>query len=248
MKPGLRAGVENARRMIPVGGELYRGAQYLTSVVEVDPAKMKPFLPPGVRLAKPYRADVFTAYFPDNVFGSVYHEAGVFVHIKTATGTGIHCPWMILDDDVAMIIGRELLGYPKKMGEIEYDIADDVVRNSASRRGTTLFTQAGTLGEVLDDSPNILGLPHRNAMGLMGLSLPRIVAFTPGERPIEVRRAELDLQIFGSERDPLHEMGLGAVVESRLHTVDLTTPRLPPRPIRPLSPLFTLSHFNPRVH
>lgn len=248
MRPGLRAGVARARQMVPLGGELYRGAQYLTAVVEVDPFKMKPFLAPGIRLAKPYRADVFTAYFPDNVFGSVYHEAGVFVHIKTAAGTGIHCPWMILDDDVALIIGRELLGYPKKLGEIAWDVEGDSVRSAASRRGTQLLTMTGTLGEVLDDAPKILGRPHRNAMGLMGLSLPRIVAFTPGERPIEVRRADLTLEIAGSERDPLHEMGLGPVIESRLHTVDLTTPWLPPHPLRPLSPLFTLSHFNPRVH
>lgn len=82
----------------------------------------------------------------------------------------------------------------------------------------------------------------------MGLTLPRIVAFTPGERPIEVRRADLDVEIVGSARDPLHEMGLGRVVEARLHTVDLTTPWVPPLPVRPLTPLFTATHFNPRVH
>ena len=248
MKPGVRAGVRRFRELVPLGGNLYRGAQYLSAVVEVDPKRMRPFLPFGVRLAKPYRADLFTAYFPDNVFGSVYHEAGLFVHIKTAQGTGIHCPWMILDDDVALIIGRELLGYPKKMGEVEWSVEDDVIRNSASRRGDKLFTMNGSLGETIADPPKILGRPHRNAMGLMGLALPRIVAFTPGERPIEVRRAHLDLEIFGAERDPLHQMGLGRVVEARLHTVDLTTPRIPPRPMRPLTPAFTLTHFNPRVH
>lgn len=249
MRPGLRAAADRVRELIPLGGTLYRGAQYLTAVVEVDPKRMQPFLPFGIRLAEPYRADLFTAYFPDNVFGSPgYHEAGLFVHIKTVQGTGIHCPWMILDDDVALIIGRELLGYPKKLGDVEWDLTDDTVRNSASRRGDKLLTMTGTLGEAIADAPPILGRPHRNAMGLMGLALPRIVAFTPGERPIEVRRAHLDIEVLGSERDPLHLMGLGRVVEARLHTVDLTTPWLPPLPIRPLTPLFTATHFNPRVH
>jgi acetoacetate decarboxylase len=247
--PGFRAGLRNLRQLVPLGGTMYHGAQYLTAVVEVDPEKMQPFLPFGVRLAKPYRADLFTAYFPDNVFGSHgYHEAGLFVHIETVQGRGIHCPWMILDDDVALIMGRELLGYPKKLGEIGWNIEDDTVDNRASRRGSELFTMRGTLGEVVHDAPKILGRPHRNVMGLMGASLPRVVAFTPGERPLEVRRAHLDIEIFGSERDPLHEMGLGRVVESRLHTVDLTTPWIPPIPIRPLTPFFTMSHFNPRVH
>lgn len=249
MKPGMREGIRNVRQLAPLGGTLYHGAQYLTAVVEVDPKKMQPFLPFGMRLAEPFRADLFTAHFPDNVFDSPgYHEAGLFVHIKTARGTGIHCPWMILDDDVAMIMGRELLGYPKKLGEVQWNVDGDVIDNSASRRGTTLLTMTGSLGDVIEDAPKILGRPHRNVMGLMGAALPRIVAFTPGEKPLEVRQAELDLEVFGSDRDPLHEMGLGRVVEARLHTVDLTTPWLPPIPIRPLTPFFTMSHFNPRVH
>lgn len=249
MSPGIRAGSRRLRAMVPLGGTLYRGAQYLTAVVEVDPKKMQPFLPPGIRIAEPARADLFTAYFPDNVFGSPgYHEAGLFVHIKTFRGVGIHCPWMILDDDVALIIGRELLGYPKKLGEVEWNITEGVVRNSAARRGDKLLTMTGTIGEPIAEPPKILGRPHRNAMGLMGLALPRIVAFKPGERPVEVRQAHLNVEVIGSERDPLHEMGLGRVVEARLHTVDLITPWIPPLPVRPLTPLFTATHFNPRVH
>ncbi|GKT33853.1 putative multi-domain containing protein, partial [Aduncisulcus paluster] len=89
---------------------LYRDAHYFAATVEVDPGRMRQWLPAGVRLANPARADVFTAFFPDCNYGSVYHEAGVFVHIKVRGRTGIHCPWMILDDDVALILGRELLG------------------------------------------------------------------------------------------------------------------------------------------
>ncbi len=249
MRPGLVAGVQRLRQMVPLGGTLYRGAQYLTAGREIGPARKQPFLPWGIRLAEPYRAVLFTATFPENVFDSPgYCEAGLFVHVKTAQGAGIHCPWMILDDDVALIMGRELLGYPKKLGEIEWQVSDDAVHNSASRRGEKLFTMTGTLGEVIPDPPKFLGRPHRNAMGLMGLSFPRIVAFTPGEVSVEARAARLDLEVHGSERDPLHEMGLGRVVESRLHTVDLTTPWLPPLPVRPLSPFFTVSHYNPRVH
>lgn len=226
---------------------IYRDAHYFAVTVEVDPAAMRPWLPPGVRLADPARAEVFTAFFPDCNYGSVYHEAGVFVHVKTAFGTGIHCPWMILDDDVALILGRELLGYPKKLGEIDWQLHAPAIRGEATRRGAKLITMSGTLGEVDPDALPILGRPHRNVVGSQGLALPRVVAFTPRERPVEVRRVDgVDLTIGGSERDPLDQMGFGAVIEARLHRVDLSAGR-PPVPLRPLTPLYTMTRLRPRV-
>lgn len=244
---GLRSDLRRLRALAGPRRTLYRDAHYFTATVEVDPKSMRRWLPPGIRLAEPGRADLFTAHFPDCNYGSVYHEAGLFVHIKTVRGTGIHCPWMILDDDVALILGRELLGYPKKLGEIDWHLDGHTIRAEASRRGHKLITMGGRLGEVITDPPPILGRPHRNVMGLQGLALPRVVGFTPGERPIEVRRVEdFELTIGGSERDPLDQMGLGPVVEARLHRVDLSV-GVPPVPLRPLTPLFTLSRLRPRV-
>lgn len=226
---------------------LYRDAHYFTATVEVDPDRMRPWLPAGVRLAEPARADVFTAYFPDCNYGSIYHEAGVFVHIKAGRTIGIHCPWMILDDDVALILGRELLGYPKKLGEIDWQLTETDISAQATRRGHKLIAMRGRLGEVLAGAPPILGRPHRNVAGLAGLFLPWVVAFTPAERPIEVRRIDdVELNIGGSERDPLDQMGLGRVLEARLHRVDLSA-GMPPFPIRPLTPLFTATRLRPRV-
>ncbi len=243
---GLRGSARQLLRLAPPRGLLYRDAHYLAATVEVDAAVMKRWLPFGVRLAEPARADLFAAWFPHCTYGSVYHEAGLFVHVKTLWGTGIHCPWMILDDDVALILGRELLGYPKKLGEIDWQLDGDRIEATAARRGTRLITMRGALGDVLDDAPPILGRPHRNVAGTLGLALPRLLAFTPGEHPIETRRVELDLEVGGSERDPLHLMGLGRVVDARLHRVDLSAGR-PPVPLRPLSPLFSATHLRPRV-
>ncbi len=234
--------------MARMGGKLYNDAQYLTAVVEVNGQAMARWLPSGIKLAQPGRADLFCAYFPDNVYTGAYHEAGLFVHVKTRRGTGIFCPWMILDDDRALIIGRELLGYPKKSGEVSWDDDGTRIVARATRRGSTLIEMEARLGEALHDAPPILGLPHRNVTGGLGLSLPREVRFTPKEHPIEVRRVDMRLRFSGTANDPLHEMGLGRVVESRLHRVDLSAPWLPPIQIpRLTSPLFLLRQFNPRV-
>ncbi|PTU33120.1 acetoacetate decarboxylase family protein [Stenotrophobium rhamnosiphilum] len=231
-----------------LGGKLYRNAQYLTAVVEVDEKAMTRWLPSGIKLATPARADLFCAYFPENVYTDAYHEAGLFVHVKAGRGYGIFCPWMILDDDRAMIIGRELLGYPKKLGEIAWDDNGRRIVAKASRRGSSLIEMEAKLGEVLHDAPPILGLPHRNVTGNLGLSLPREVRFTPKEHPIEVRRVDMQLRFNGNANDPLHEMGLGKVVEARLHRVDLSAGLIPPLQIpRVSNPLFLLRQFNPRV-
>ncbi|MFK0251473.1 hypothetical protein ACIQUM_42805 [Amycolatopsis azurea] len=144
---GLRS---DLRRLFALGDPrrtLYRDAHYFTATVELDPAAGR-WLPPGIRLAEPARADVFTAFFPDCNYGSVYREAGLFVHIKA---------------------GR------------------------------------------------------RNVLGLAGFALPRVVAFTPSEHPIEVREViDFELQLGGSAGRP-------------------------PVPVRPLTPLFTMTRLRPRV-
>jgi len=230
------------------GHRLYRNAQYLTAIVEVDEQAMAPWLPAGMKLAQPRRADLFCAYFPENVYTGAYHEAGLLVHVKARSGYGIFCPWMILDDDRALILGRELLGYPKKLGEIAWDDNGQRIVARATRRGSSLIDMEARLGEILHDAPPILGLPHRNITGGLGLGLPREIRFTPVEHPIEVRRVEMQLRFSGNSSDPLHEMGLGRVTEARLHRVDLSGGYLPPiRISRFSSPLFLLRQFNPRV-
>ncbi|MFW0788226.1 acetoacetate decarboxylase family protein [Gordonia sp. CPCC 205333] len=244
---GFRGSIRQALRLAPPRGLLYRDAHYFTATVEVDIAKMRRWLPPGIRPVTPGRAEVFTAWFPDCTYGSVYHEAGIFFHIKTIRGTGIHCPWMILDDDVALILGRELLGYPKKLGQIDWDNDGHKISANASRRGEQLISMKGILGEQVSDAPPILGRPHRNVTGTLGFALPRVIGFTPGEHPIETRRVDLDdFTLGGSERDPIHLMGVGDVIDARLHRVNLSA-GTPPVPIRPLTPLFSLTRLRPRV-
>ncbi|QKQ71162.1 acetoacetate decarboxylase family protein [Acinetobacter sp. 10FS3-1] len=231
-----------------LGKKIYHNAQYLTAVVEVDPKKIAKWLPSGMTLAKPYRADLFCAYFPDNVYTGAYHEAGLFVHIKVGKKYGIFCPWMILDDDRAMIIGRELLGYPKKIGEIDWHNTGTHIVTKATRRGSTLIEMKAELGAVLAHAPPILGLPHRNISGGLGLGIPKEIRFTPIEHPIEVRQVKMQLQFNGNENDPLHDMGLGNVVEARLHRVDLSGGFIPPIQLPRLrTPLFLLRQFNPRI-
>lgn len=235
------------RRMVFPGGFLYEDAHYLASEVDLDPRAARRFLPWPLSFGEDPTATVFTGFFPKNTFGSVYHEAGVFFHVRHGRTPVIFCPWMLVDDDVALIVGRELLGYPKKLGEIDWSLSGDGIHGVASRRGSTLITMRGTLGPPVVDAPKILGKPHRNVRASMGLAMPKLVAFTPSETPIEVREASLTLEIGASERDPLCEMGLGKVRRSLLHRVNLRGGGIPV-PVHAVSPYWYLTQLLLRGH
>jgi acetoacetate decarboxylase len=231
----------------PPDGLLYRDAHYFAVDVEVDAERASRWVPRPLRLSLPAIGTLFTAYFPECSFGSVYREAGVFLHVEHRRTRAVHCPWMMVDDDVALILGRELLGYPKKLGDISFSLEGERIVTRASRRGTTLLAMRGTLGARLDGAPPFLGRPHRNVRSAIGLAIPWLVAFTPDERAREVRRVDdFELRVSGSARDPLHELGVGRVLHARLHRVDVGR-GTPPRPVGIVSPRAHLERLLVRV-
>jgi acetoacetate decarboxylase len=238
MLPGPR----RLLHMMAFGDFIYRDAHYLACEMEIDERAARAWVPWPLRLAKPAMATVFTAWFPQTTFGSVYREAGILLHVTNGPSLfgkpALFSPWMLVDDDVALIMGRELLGYPKKLGSIDFDIAADgnSIHAVAARRGTELVRMEAKLGDRVENSPPMLGRPHRNVRASIGLAIPLVIAFTPKERAIEVRKAEVKVTIGGSERDPLSDLGFGAVRSAHLHRVDLAA-SLPPIPVGIASPV-----------
>ncbi len=233
--------------MVAPGQWLYENAHYLVADMEIDAKAARRWVPAPLRLAEPAMASVFTGHFPINTFGSVYNEAGIFLHVVHCGKPALFSPWMLVDDDVALIIGRELLGYPKKMGTIDFRIDGDRISGVASRRGAELIRMEGTLGARVEAPPPMLGRPHRNVRTSLGLAAPKVIAFTPREEAIEVRKAELTVTIGGSERDPLNELGFGRIRAAYLHRVNLAAGGIPV-PVAAVSPLWSLRQLLLRVH
>lgn len=226
---------------------LYRDAHYLVADVDLDLRQASAFVPAPLSLAAPARAVVFAAWFPETSFGSVYREAGVFFHVRHGRTPALFCPWMLVDDDVALITGRELLGFPKKLGEIAFRLEDGRVEAEVSRRGARLLTMRGAVRDALSAPPPVLGCQHRNVRTSLGIALPKLVAFAPRETVREVRHVDLAFSIAGSARDPLDAMGLGPLRAARLHRVDLGAGSLP-RPVALVSPLWLAGHTLLRAH
>ena len=74
----------------------------------------------------------------------------MLVHVRTPVGKGLHCCWMIVDDDTVLILGREMLGYSKKIGIFEFEENGDEIRSAVSRRGNRVLEIRARRGETQD--------------------------------------------------------------------------------------------------
>jgi len=89
-------------------------SKFLAFDAEIDPETARAWLPPGRRASDPPRALVFAVDYVKTGLGLDYREVGVLLHARLRGKPVLHVAWMVVDDDTALILGRELLGFPKK--------------------------------------------------------------------------------------------------------------------------------------
>ena len=237
----LRSRLEELASYANLGGWAFTDARFLQAQIEIDPKAARRVLPWGLRPSSPAIATLFVAHYPQTSWGSSYREAGLWLHLSNGA---VHSPWMLVDDDIALINGREMLGYPKKIGEMTFEVEGDQVRASCHRRGACIFEMRGELERHDEAPPPMLGRPVRNVTGWVGASMQRLVAFHPKEEIVEARRVRLELELHGSARDPIHELGFGKVLTAHWMRVNIGGRGLGfPLPLRPVSPLFWIDNF-----
>jgi len=255
---GMLTAARRLRDLVNLGGNMYTGAVFFALRVALDPVRARRWLPPGVSLAKPCVATVFASHFPETSFGSVYDEAGVFFHVTRRFRSAVFCPWMVVTDDVALTVGRELLGYPKKLARVAFDFGSGAkgteVRAEVERRGRVVLRLRGRIGEEVDDAPPMLGQRALNVRGSLGPFSQRLVTFTPRERIVSARRSSAELEVptpppgrdaREEGRDPLDELGLGGVLGAHLYRVDIRT-SWPPRDVARVGARFALCGIGAR--
>lgn len=227
----------------------WNDASIIAADMEVDKRAASSWLPGWLRLLEPARATVFVADYPDTSVGiDPYHETTVLLHVRLGKARGLFCPWMLVDDDAAMLQGREVLGYPKKMGDISLSIEDDRVKASAERKGVKLLEITGDIGSADPAPPPLFARNFFNVWGQVGITVQKILFFRTEEEILEARNVSASVTVGGSERDPLDELRFGAVKEARLYRLNLarTDSRRIPLPLLPVSPKFMMRHWNLR--
>ncbi len=120
------------------------GAEMLMAVYRTHPEVLAKILPPPLEVAEPF-AQVFVARYPETNFGSVYNEGALFARASFRGRRGWYCLSMPVDDDNALICGRELYGFPKKLGEITLERRGESVLGRVARRGAEILRLESTL-------------------------------------------------------------------------------------------------------
>ncbi|TFG01202.1 MAG: acetoacetate decarboxylase [Promethearchaeota archaeon] len=115
----------------------FYNAEFLAVYWETKPEIVKKLLPPPLKPTKHPIASAFVANYPKTNFGVVYKEAALFLYAEYDGIIGMYCLAMPVDDDMAMIGGRELFGYPKKMSTIHFHHDNKKTEGWVERHGIT---------------------------------------------------------------------------------------------------------------
>jgi acetoacetate decarboxylase len=135
----------------PVFTADFAGAEMLVVVFRTDPSFVADVLPRPLRPTGTPLATAFVARYPSTNFGDPYNEGALFVHAEHRGETGLYCLAMPVDDDMAMVGGREHFGFPKKMADeitLERDGGHAVGR--VVRKGAEVLRIEAELADDID--------------------------------------------------------------------------------------------------
>jgi len=133
-------------------------AEMLTVVWETKPEIVARLLPPPLKPAKRPLAIAFLANYPETNFGVTYQEGALFLLAEFNGEEGTYCLAMPVNNDMAMIGGREVFGYPKKMATIELEREGNVMKGWIERHGVRYLEISANLDGTLNtgDAAEIL--------------------------------------------------------------------------------------------
>ena len=226
-------------------GPLWPNSRAIITTVEVSYEAARRWLPAALEPTEVPMATVFVVEYPECTFMPPYREASVVLHARHRRKNVFFCAWIVVDDDTPMMMGREQIGLPKKLAQIDFELGEDglgvgVVR----RRGIEILrleAKAATPSQELDY------LFPDNTIGVRGF-----LSVLPGAMwsiclPQEIVRgwkAQTALTIGSSPFDPLEELGVrqsewpGQVLISHLGV---------PRERRRFNPIHSLTRFLPTL-
>jgi acetoacetate decarboxylase len=118
-------------------GGLYEfyNAEMLTVMWETKREIVKRILPPPLKPTRRPLAKAFVAYYPKTNFCPSYYEAGLFLRATFKGVKGNYCLAMPVTNDMAMAVGREEFGYPKKLANIEFKRSGNSAKGHIERHG-----------------------------------------------------------------------------------------------------------------
>ncbi|MFX0102491.1 MAG: acetoacetate decarboxylase family protein [Candidatus Hodarchaeota archaeon] len=220
----------------------FTGVNMFSVLWETKPEIVKRILPPPLEPAEFPLATAFIATYEKTNQGLPYSESDLFLRVKYKEEYGNYHLAMHVTDDRAMIGGREICGFPKKMANIELNIDGDEVHAFAERAGTRYIEIKAKFGGGFNE-PDICArevaklLPSKkkptvnfnfkyfpNASKTGFAFKPRLVRQTTQIRLSNFKMGKAELKLASSDHDPWGEIEvvkvLGALFIESNNTMD----------------------------
>lgn len=235
----LRSGIREWRALGVGERNLWENARMAFAEVPVDADAVRDWLPFGLTLAEPARATVFIGDYPHTTFAPRYQEAALLLHVKLfGIIPAVYCPWMVLNNDRALILGREMLGLPKKMADVSFSERRGKVTATVTRNGVELLRIEGKVGRAVKEPKPGLGQNVIGLRGLLNVLLPAHLLFFHPRETVHACHALTAAKVVlqGGEEDPIG-VAAGHATDVTLRTCDIGAGLLPLR-VFPVNPLF----------
>ena len=209
-------------------------AEMLVTYWETKPEIVKRLLPPPLKPASQPIAYAFVANYPKTNFGVSYKEAALFLAAEFNGEEGGYCLAMPVTNDMALVAGREVFGYPKKMANIHINVEKRNAEGWAERLETKffevkarlngrlnapdamqLFTErigTGTSPEIITVTYNYKHFPAPEGNGFD--YHPRLIREEVVFRPKELKLGSAEIILKSSDSDPWAEVEVKRILGS----------------------------------
>jgi len=127
----------------PTGPYRFRNREYMIITYETDTEKLNAILPAPLELAEPVVKFEFINMPDSNGFGN-YCESGQAIPVTYKGESGLFIHAMYLNDHAPIVGGRELWGFPKKLGTPSLGINKETLQGTLDFNGIRVAT--GTMG------------------------------------------------------------------------------------------------------
>ncbi|MEK3792863.1 acetoacetate decarboxylase family protein [Paenibacillus sp. FSL R7-0204] len=198
----------------------FYNAETLTVYWETSPEVIRSILPAPLTPGPRPLVHAFVANYPRTSFCEPYREAAVFVLAAYNGQPGTYCLSMPISDDIAMGLGREIYGFPKKMADISLQKEDQHVAGSVSRRGTEFFhveaalsgkMNAGNgqriISEHYGEGLPVFNMKYSKSPDGRGFDLGPLLIRQTASMDVSVRTAaEVEIHLHDSPHDPWAEL------------------------------------------
>jgi acetoacetate decarboxylase len=129
----------------------FYGAEMLTVYFETKPEVVARMLPAPLKPALMPIGAAFVANYPRTNFGVAYLESALFLLTEYDGVEGAYCLSMPVTNDMALILGREVFGYPKKIANISLKQDGDRLEGWTERHGTRFMEIKATMTGKFND-------------------------------------------------------------------------------------------------